>query len=137
MGWTGFRWARLRRTWLRRSRLRWPRLRRARLGRTWLRWARLRWARLRRARLRWARLRWAPQAGSDRHRSIAARRAGERRADCAARFRGDRGRFHSSAGGRRARYRTTGRPRLRDGQRRGGHPDRAGHECVGVEGHQQ
>ena len=47
------------------------------------------------------------------------------------------GALDSPAGDRRACNWTPGGSRLRYRQRRGSHPDRTGHQCVGVEGHQQ
>ncbi len=107
--WWIFWWPRLGWTWFRWTRLWWTRLGRARLRRTWLGRARLGGrlgrTRLRRTRLgrprlvdtagadpasvdtaRRTRLRRSPQAGGGRHRRPAARRARERRADCAACF---------------------------------------------------
>src|SRR6202012_3284868 len=129
--------SRLGRPWVWRTGLWWPGVRRtriwwSRLGRTWR-------ARPWRPRFRRAlgRTRWASEATCGRYGRPAARRTGERRADRAACFRGNRRCVCVAARDRRTCDREVGRSRLRERRRRGGNPHRTGQECVAVEGDQQ
>src|SRR3984885_13103130 len=112
--------------------------------RTWIRWSRLGrtgWTRPWRPGFRGAlgptRTWRASQAIGGRYGRPAARWTGERRAERAACFWGDRRWVRAAARDRRTCDREVGRSWLRERRRRGGNPDRAGPKCVAVEGHQQ